>query len=106
MARLIDAEKLILHLNDYALQESPSGNESTGERRISEMVYSAIQNCMKAVEDAPTAYDVEKVVEELMIIHDEGYCPNEGGLECVLDKTCSDCYREKITEIIRKGGVE
>ena len=25
MSRLIDADKLILHLNDYALQEAPFG---------------------------------------------------------------------------------
>lgn len=52
------------------------------------------------------AFDTEKVVEQLMIIHDEGYCPNEDGLECVLDKACSDCYREKIIDIVKKGGVE
>lgn len=58
------------------------------------------------VDDMPTAFDTEKVVEELMIIHDEGYCPNEDGLECILDKACSDCYREKIIDIVKKGGVE
>ena len=56
------------------------------------------------VDDMPTAFDTEKVVEQLMVIHDEGYCPNEDGLECVLDKTCSDCYREKIIDIVKKGG--
>ena len=54
----------------------------------------------------PIAFDMEKVVEQLMIIHDEGYCPNEDGLECILDKACSDCYREKIIDIVKKGGVE
>lgn len=52
------------------------------------------------------AFDTEKVIAELMIIHDEGYCPNEDSLECVLDKACSDCYREKIADIVKKGGVE
>lgn len=33
--RLIDADKLILHLNDYALQESPSNVESAEDRKIS-----------------------------------------------------------------------
>lgn len=31
--RLIDADKLILHLNDYALQESPSNVESAEDRK-------------------------------------------------------------------------
>ena len=65
--------------------------------------YSEMQ---KLVYNQPTAFDTEMVVEQLMIIHDEGYCPNEDGLECVLNKACSDCYREKIIDIVKKGGVE
>lgn len=57
--RLVDADKLILHLNDYALQESPSNVESVEDRKISREVYSAIRNCMKAVEEQPTAFDVD-----------------------------------------------
>ena len=58
------------------------------------------------IENQPTAFDTEKVVEQLMIIHDEGYCPSEDSLECVLNNSCSDCYREKIADIVKKGGVE
>jgi hypothetical protein len=62
MSRLIDADKLILHLNDYALQEAPFGyNDSKCQKEI----YETIQECMKAVEEQPTAFDVEKVVREL-----------------------------------------
>lgn len=56
--RLIDADKLILHLNDYALQEAPFRGESAD-------VYDAIENCIKAIEKQPAAYDMEKVVEKL-----------------------------------------
>lgn len=59
--RLIDADKLILHLNDYALQEAPFGrNDSENQKEI----YETIQECMKAVEEQPTAFDAEKVIEE------------------------------------------
>ena len=62
MSRLIDADKLILHLNDYALQEAPFGyNDSKCQKEI----YETIQECMTAVEEQPTAFDVEKVVREL-----------------------------------------
>ena len=62
MSRLIDADKLILHLNDYALQEAPFGrNDGKNQGKI----YETIQECMKAVEEQPTAFDVEKVIEEL-----------------------------------------
>lgn len=62
MSRLIYADKLILHLNDYALQEAPFGrNDSKNQKEI----YETIQECMKAVEEQPAAFDVEKVIEEL-----------------------------------------
>lgn len=48
--RLIDADKLILHLNDYALSAD---------------TYNAIKQCIEAVEEQPKAYDVDKVVKQL-----------------------------------------
>lgn len=63
--RLIDADKLALRLNDYALQESPSDTESAGERRTSKEIYNTIKNCINAVNEQPTAYDVNKTVKEL-----------------------------------------
>lgn len=60
--RLIDADKLVLHLNDYALQEAPFGrNDGKNQKEI----YDTIQECLKAVEEQPTAFDVEKVIEQL-----------------------------------------
>lgn len=54
MGRLIDADKLMLHLNDYALQEAPFGrNDSKNQKEI----YETIKECMKAVEEQPTAKD-------------------------------------------------
>lgn len=55
--RLIDADKLILHLNDYALQESPGNEESADDRKISAAVYKAIMDCIKAAEVQPTVHD-------------------------------------------------
>ena len=63
--RLIDADKLISHLNDYALQESPSDVDSPCEQKISTAVYKAIQNCINAVKEQPAAYDPDKVVKQL-----------------------------------------
>ena len=63
--RLIDADKLISHLNDYALQESPSDVQSAGDRKVSRAVYKAITDCIRAVDEQPTAFDVNKVVEQL-----------------------------------------
>ena len=97
--RLIDADKLIMALNDYALQESPSNVESVEDRKISREVYSAIQNCMKAVEERPTAFDVEKVTDEIL------------RASCIARPMGWDRKREIIEthmaiEIVKGGGVE
>ena len=77
--RLIDADKLLVHLNDCALSASP-GSGSLRELMLARAEYNAIQNCMKAVEEQPTAnesggdcgyckkdfYDeIDKIVEQL-----------------------------------------
>ena len=66
--RLIDADKLILYLNDYALQNAPFMSENAD-------VYEAIENCIEAVEEQPTAYDIDKYIKKLE------------SLEKVLDRT-------------------
>lgn len=91
--RLIDADKSILHLNDYALQECPSNVESAEDRKISREVYFAIQNCMKAVEKQPTAFDVDKVVEQL-----DTYITKLVGRNSALYQT--------VMQIVKGGGVE
>ena len=87
--RLIDADKLILHLNDYALQESPSNIESAEDRKISRAVYKAITDCIEAVDEQPTAFDTDKVLEQLEDYLFEKYCI-EDDLE--------------IAEIVERGG--
>lgn len=56
--RLIDAKQLVMHLSDYALQESPWwGANGYGNKDA----YEAIEECIKAVEEAPTVEAVEVV---------------------------------------------
>ena len=62
--RLIDADKLLAYLNDCALSASPSGR-CIKNQMIARVEYDAIQNCIKAVEERPTAYDVDAVIERL-----------------------------------------
>ena len=59
--RLIDADELILHLNDFMLQQSPIDIQDIESIHVS----AVIQDCINAVEEQPTAYDVDKVVEQL-----------------------------------------
>ena len=63
--RLIDADKLLLHLADYQLQESPGwGANGCGNADA----YEAITNCIKAIEEAPVV--VEDFDKEGMYILD------------------------------------
>ena len=62
--RLIDADKLILHLNDFMLQQSPIDVQDIESINVS----AVIKDCIKAVEEQPTAYDVDKVVEQFTMI--------------------------------------
>lgn len=59
--RLIDADKLILHLNDFMLQQSPIDVQDIESIKVS----AVIKDCIKAVDEQPTAYDVDKVIEEI-----------------------------------------
>ena len=59
--RLIDADKLILHLNDFMLQQSPIDIQDIESIKVS----AVIKDCIKAVDEQPTAYDVDKVTHEI-----------------------------------------
>lgn len=98
-----------MRLSDYALQESPNDNESTGEQRISKMIYDAIQNCISCVEEQMTAYSVDKVVEELETKENEAIlkAPNTSDLQNPdYQKWMMKSYgfREAI-EIVKQSGV-
>lgn len=65
---LIDRRKLLKHLSDWWLSETPSGNREilfiNGVPQKTPTM-KVIEECIKAVEDQPTAYDIDKVVEQL-----------------------------------------
>lgn len=65
---LINRGKLLKHLSNWWLSETPSGN---GEILFINGVpqktptMKVIEECIKAVEDQPTAYDIDKIVEQM-----------------------------------------
>ena len=119
MSDLISRSNLIMRLSDYALQESPNDNESTGEQRISKMIYDAIQNCISCVEEQPTAYSVDEVVEELKVIKEDAlaeYNIGEYNLDNNIGNSIAENYRKDMNEgkcfaydeaieIVKQGGV-
>ena len=96
---LIDADKLILHLNDYALQKSPSDVESAGDRKVSRAVYKAITDCIRAVDEQPTAFDLDKVMEQL---EDRSALARPVGWS----KAYEIIMLKDAIEIVKGGGVE
>ena len=63
----INRNRLLRHLADWWLAESPTGSEIlfiNGEPQTTP-VMKVIEKCMKAVEEQPIAYDIDKVVEQL-----------------------------------------
>ena len=60
---------------------------------------------MERICNQPTAYNVDKVVEQIVTLHVEGHCPSEDDDECILNKTCNDCFEERVKNIVKAGGV-
>ena len=92
MGRLIDADKLI---------EAFIASQNTGKESF------PVDLIIEGIDEQPTAFDVEAVVEELEELEqieklDE--CPMESCSEC--GRYCEGCYTRKAIEIVRKGGVK
>lgn len=85
--RLIDADELILHLNDFMLQQSPIDIQDIESIKVS----AVIKDCIKAVDEQPTAYDVDKVLEQL----EYSRVPNTG-----------IAGFHKVVETVKGGGVK
>ena len=81
--RPIDADKVVMHLNDYALQISPTGYETGSKKEKAEAVYETVQNCIKAVEEAQTVFGVDDAMKKT------GECVDEK----MLDKQLSERSR-------------
>lgn len=60
--RVIDADELIMHLSDCALQVAPTDNDSPGDRWLAKKAYNLVDNCIKVVEEQPTVTQTVKIV--------------------------------------------
>lgn len=94
--RLIDADELILHLNDFMLQQSPIDIQDIESIKVSEV----IKDCIKAVDEQPTAYDVDEVVEQL------GEKQNNKGFGSTLQEMFYDLGLDTAIEIVKGGGID
>lgn len=96
--RLIDADKLILHLNDFMLQQSPIDVQDIESIKVN----AVIKDCIKAVDEQPTAYDVDKVLEQL---ENEKKFWNDATYNKEIGKQKARSYAYAI-EIVKGGGID
>ena len=92
--RLIDADELIKRIGKW-MPKDPCGKEQTIEEVVATDI--AVSVCME-IEETPTAFDKEKVIEEL-----------NGEIElCVTHPLYPGRYikKSRAIEIVEKGGIE
>lgn len=96
--RLIDADRLISHLKDWLLQEAPYGVCEPESPQ-----YQTIKECIEAVNEQPTAFSVDKVVEQIDGTLGNKFCKENESDKC---KTtlCTTCKVKHIIEIVKGGG--
>ena len=99
MARLIDADAL---LEQYNLKDATKYGNKDAEQQAHSYSTMMLYEIADMIEDAPTVYDVDRVVEQLEDYGNEemDYCRNPPYEKCV-----EECIHKAI-EIVKGGGVE
>ncbi len=98
--RLIDADILIEKLKSYA--------ECDWNKSLCTMLPNVVDDCIEFVDEQTTAYDIDKVVEELEEIANPKelyFCRVSKG-RCIHDEDdigCIDCLAQKAIEIVKHG---
>lgn len=94
MGRLIDADKL--------LEETRRDRDYAEKNGFMDM-YHERQALIDRIEAQPTAYDPDKVVEQLEELTEEECTLHECGIR---SERCKPCIAKKAIEIVKGGGVE
>ena len=97
--RLIDAEELIKRMRKW-MPKDPCGREQTVEEVVATDIAASV---FMEIEETPTAFDKEKVIEELYRYTAEECELHECGIR---SEYCNVCMAKKAIEIVEKGGIE
>ena len=105
--RLIDADELIKRIGKW-MPKDPCGKEQTIEEVVATDI--AVSVCME-IEETPTAFDKEKVIEELKSWEKASHDAGIQSTYAELDNKASGYYQEsrayhRAIEIVEKGGIE
>ena len=99
MARLIDADAL---LEQYNLKDATKYGNKDAEQQAHSYSTMMLYEIADMIEDAPTAYDTDKVVEQLEDYGNEEMCYYKN---TPYEKCVEECINKAI-EIVKGGGVE
>lgn len=94
MGRLIDADKL--------LEETRRDRDYAEKNGFLDMYYER-QVLIDRIESQPTAYDVDKIIEQLEEIRVKKTCNKE---KCDTKELCRICVVDDAIEIVKGGGVD
>ena len=94
MGRLIDADKLLETLQNL---EPHCDNKDYERGMLSTMNY----YMPRIINDEPTAYDVDKIIEKLEEIRVKKTCNKE---KCDAKELCRICVVDDVIEIVKGGG--
>ena len=99
--RLIDADELLSKLNEAYKK----ANAEYHRRALNGFwcgTCSALQEAIREVKEQPTAFDVDKVAEELKRIRAKKTCNKE---KCDTKEICRICVVDDAIEIVKQSGV-
>ena len=99
MARLIDADAL---LEQYNLKDATKYGNKDAEQQAHSYSTMMLYEIADMIEDAPTAYNVDKVVAQLEDYGNEEMCYYKN---TPYEKCVEECINKAI-EIVNGGGVE
>ena len=99
MARLIDADAL---LEQYSLKDATKYGNKDAEQQAHSYGTMMLYEIADMIEDVPTSYDVDKVVEQLEDYGNEEMCYYKN---TPYEKCIEECVHKAI-EIVKGGGVD
>lgn len=94
MSRLIDADELIKYIKIWEIGTSISSDQ---------------KEFIDCVNNQPTVFDVDKVIEQIEYIRanfDCKLCKYNDGESTICSEDCSDALIDILLEIVKGGGVE
>lgn len=105
MMRLIDADNLEKAIAQY-FKSHITDNSCTVD------AVDCVWDMSRLVNERPTVYDADKVVEQLEVIKENGACCGESCVNCKYYRTCCEGEKsdrlalDKAIEIVKGGGID